>query len=366
MKKKIVLVGADAAPSRCFMRLEPVLRERGLETELIVGDGKPLTKSTRDIMEAVSSAGIAILGMSSPDVAVPELTAGEVAKHENIPYGFYGDVRRCWARARAGTCFAELAPGAAFYFGVSQEDAEMAKQIFPKARCVGTGNPIREENAFPRFTREEVRAKLGVTPSETLVLAPGGVWAWENMARWAVIVEALSMLEKITSWRSKLVLALHPGDRTVYAVDPETQKELKLYEKLISFSPIPIQATTKEILPTPEIVPGADIIVEFGTSIAQGAAYYGVPVISLAFELSLRGLEMGDGSRILEAVEDGISSLVKASAVELANQIYELLTPNNVKARTMRVRQMELYPKPKGCGEALRKIADAIEQILAQ
>ena len=72
MGKKIVLVGADAAPSRCFMRLEPVLKERGFDVELIVGDGKPLDKSTGDIMGTVSQANIIFLGMSAPDVAMPE------------------------------------------------------------------------------------------------------------------------------------------------------------------------------------------------------------------------------------------------------------------------------------------------------
>lgn len=366
MKKKIVLVGADAAPSRCFMRLEPILRERWFETELIVGDGKPPTRSTVEIMDAASQANVVILGMSAPDTAAPEIIAGETAKHENIPYGFYGDVCRCWARARAGTCFAELAPDAAFYFGVGQEDADLAKQVFPKAQCVGTGNPIREENAFPRFTREEIRKKLGVVPDEKLVLAPGGVWAWENMARWTILIEALVMLGRITDWRFKLVLALHQGDRTAYAVDAATQKELKLYEKLKPFSPIPIQITTDDILPTPEIVPGADIVVEFGTSIAQAGAYQGVPVISLGFELSLCGLEKGDGSRVLEAVEDGISSLVVADASKLTERIYTLLIPSNGVTRAMWARQAELYPKPKERGTALRRMADVIEGILAQ
>ena len=363
MGKKIVLVGADAAPSRCFMRLEPVLKERGFDVELIVGDGKPLDKSTGDIMGTVSQANIIFLGMSAPDVAMPEIVAGETAKLKNIHYGFYGDVRRCWARARAGTCFAGLASDAAFYFGVNQEDADAAEKIFPRALRVGTGNPIREENAFARFTREEIRSKLKVAPNEKLVLAPGGVWAWANMAQWTILIEALSLLSK-SGQHFQLVLALHPGDRATSAIDAATHKELKLYEKLISFSHIPVQIVDKDTFKTSEIVPGADIIVEFGTSIAQDGAYYNVPVISLGFELMFRGLEKGDGSRMLEAVEDGISSLVVADASKLAERIKTLLTTDG--CAQMRARQTALYPKPKESGLVLRKMADAIEQILAQ
>ena len=77
-----------------------------------------------------------------------------------------------------------------------------------------------------------------------------------------------------------------------------------------------------------------------------------------------RGLEKGDGSRMLEAVEDGISSLVVADASKLAERIKTLLTTDG--CAQMRARQTALYPKPKERGLVLRKMADAIEQILAQ
>lgn len=36
-----------------------------------------------------------------------------------VTYGFYEDVPRCWARARPGAWFDELAQGAAFYLGLT-------------------------------------------------------------------------------------------------------------------------------------------------------------------------------------------------------------------------------------------------------
>ena len=161
--------------------------------------------------------------------------------------------------------------------------------------------------------------------------------------------------------RFQLILAAHPGDRTPHAVDSATQKEMKLYDELISFSPVSTRIVTKDILTTSDIVPGADVIVEFGSSIGIEGAYQGVPVVSLGFEILFRRLEQASGTRTLEAVGDGLSELVVADASKLANTIKRLLTPNGF--AEMRAKQQELCPKPKERGAALRKIAEAIAQV---
>ena len=361
MNRKVVLVGRDAAPSGCFKRLEPILKERGCDVGLFIGEGKPLTKSVEEIALAALSADVVVLGMSSsPELSQPEIAAGEAAKGNGVPYGFYGDVPRCWARAWGGAWFGQLAPSAAFYFGVTQADADAAREVFPNAQLIGTGNPLREEMAFPRFTREEVRVKLNIAPEEKLVLAPGGKFAAGNMASWAVVMDALALLTT-GGQRFQLILATHQGDRTPYAVDTAAQKEMKLYDELISFSPIPARTVTKGFLTTSDIVPGADIIIEFGSSIGIEGAYQGVPVVSLGFEILFRRLERASGTRTLEAIGDGLSELVVVDASKLAEAIKRLLTPDGYAA--MRARQQELCPRPKERGAALCRIADAIAQI---
>ena len=115
---KVVLVARDAAPSRAFSKLAPVLQESGFDADLLVGDGKPLIEG--EIINLVERANIVVLGMSSSEnLARPEILAGETAKKWGIPYGFYGDVRRCWARARAGAWFEDLASRTSFYFGIT-------------------------------------------------------------------------------------------------------------------------------------------------------------------------------------------------------------------------------------------------------
>lgn len=354
MSKRIILVGGDAAPSRCFERFGPVLRERGFDVDIMVGNGKPLKETKAEIMFAVSRADVVILGMSTSDeTAQFEIMAGETARDSNITYGFYGDSCRTWAGACSGAWFEKLAANAIFYFGENQKNADVAKKVFSKAKCFGTGNPISEENALTGFTREAVRLKLGVLPDEKLVLAPGGKFSWGNMAQWTILMQALVFLGTASN-RFKLILAMHPGDRMPCV----------FYEELVSYSPIPAEIVSKDILDTPDIVPGADIIVEFGTSVAISGAYHNVPAISLGFEPLFRVFEKFNYSRIPGAIEDGISELVVADASKLAEKIRILLTPEGF--AQMRARQLALYPKPKERGIALRKMADAIEQILAQ
>lgn len=362
MNRKAVLVGYDAAPSGCFKRLEPVLKEYGFDVGLFISEGKPLIESIEEIALAASSTHVVLLGMSSSlELAQSEIAAGEAAKKAGVPYGFYGDVPRCWARARSGAWFEQLAPGAAFYFGVTQADADAAREVFPNAQLIGTGNPLREETAFPSFTREEVRAKLNIMPEEKLVLAPGGKFAAGNMASWVIVMDALALLTA-QGQRFQLVLAPHPGDRTPYLVDSATQEEMKLYDELISVSPVPARIVTKDTLTTPDIVPGADVIVEFHSSIGIQGAYQGVPIVSLGFEVLFRRFEEASGTRTLEVVDGGVSELVVTGASELAETVKRLLTPGGF--AEMHAKQRELYPKPKERGAALRKIAEAIAQVV--
>ncbi len=363
MDKKIVLVARDAAPSGCFSRLAPILRERGFDILLFIGEGKPLAQSRDEIVRAAESANLVLLGMSSSlDLATPEIVAAQVAKRANVPFGFYGDVPRCWARARPGAWFEAFAASASFYLGVTEADAEMARGVFATARLIGTGNPLREEMAFPRFTREYIREALGIGSNEKLVLVPGGKFAAGNIASWVVIIDALARLQTHSRQRSQLVLATHPGDRTPSAVDAATQKEMRLYEEMISCSPVPTRIVPKQEFTTSEMVPGADIIIEFGSSIGIEGAYQGVPVVSLGFEILFRRLEEASGTKELESVTDGLSELVVGDVSSLVSALRRFFTVEGF--APMRARQQELCPKPTERGAALRKIADAIAVMM--
>jgi len=364
VNKKIVLVGRDAAPSGCFERLEPILKRSGFEVCLFANKGKPLLNSVEEVILAVSSADVVILGMSSsPKLAQYEIVAGESAKRAGVSYGFYGDTPRCWARARKGAWFEQLAQHAAFYFGVTQADADLSVEVFPNAQLVFTGNPLREEIAFSRFTREEVRTKLDITQGEKLVLAAGGKLTAGNMASWVLLMDALASLAK-KGQCFQLIFAIHPGDRTPYAVDTATQSEMRLYDELVSLSPVPTRIVGKNLLTTSDIVPGADIIVEFGTSIGIEGAYHDVPVVSLGFEILFRRLEQISGTRTLEVVESGLSELIIADVRKLTDTIDYLLTPSGF--AEMYTKKQKFHPKSTERSIALRKITEAILKIVKE
>jgi len=359
------LIANDIAPSLAFTKLEPVLRERGYDVALVVNDGKPVKRSEQEIVRAVSGATVVVLGMSSAEaLAGIEILAGREAKEAGIPYGFYSDIPRCWARARPGAWFEDLAEGASFYFGVNDEDAEGARDVLPHAILTATGNPLREEMAFPSLSRQESRNKLGIVDNEKMILASGGKFAAGNMAQWSLIMDALALLDETTDLHLHLILAPHPGDRTPHAIDRDSGEEMKLYEKLVSFSPVTTRIVNKDLLTTSNMVPGADIICEHGSSIGIEGAYQGIPVISIGNEILIRRMFAVTGTRELEAVQNGISTFVGTNAEELANQISRLLTPEGFEP--MRKRQLACCPKPTERGAALKKMADAIEKIVSR
>lgn len=348
------------------MALEPVLKDRGFKVSLMLGDGKPLTKARAEISATILSANLVLLGMSAPaENAELEVFAAGVARENRVPYGFYGDVPNCWnIRTQEGMPLTDLAPGASFYFGISESDANTAKEVFSEGSMFGTGNPLREEAAFPKFSREEVREKLGVKDDEKLILAPGGRFPGGlDTTGWAIIMEALCRLSETDGMKFQLVMTPHPGDRVAFAVDPANSQPLNIYDGLVENSPVPARIVYRDEMRTSEILPGADLVVEFGSSVGVEAAYLGIPDVTLAFEPLLRYWQRVAKSRTTEQLENGVSEFVQANPTVLAGVIGSLLTPDGFES--MRLQQQKMYPRPKQKYQALRNMADAIELLLA-
>ncbi len=361
MNKKILFVGRDAASSGCFIRLAPVLEKQGYTVTMMVGNGKPLAATDDDIINAVKSADLVVSGMSSSaELAKPEVLACQTAKEVHIPFGFYGDVPECFMRARAGAWFEPFALHANFYFSVNTEDAQAAKVILQNAKTFGTGNPLREESAFPKFTREEVREKLGVLPDEKLILVPGGKFVAANLATWTVVMDALHWLTA-EGGKFQLVLTTHPGDRLPYCVDSSTEKPVQCYEELISNSPVSVELVAREVLTTTDIVTGADLVIDYGGSTSINAAYQSVPLISLGFGIWHKFFEKENGKiTIPEAVVKGLAR--PANMENITGAIRQMLTQEGF--ATMKAIQQQLCPKPTEQGLALKKMAEAITEIL--
>ncbi len=364
MGKKVVFVARDAAPSSVFTQVASSLNERGYSVTLIVGNGKPMTQTDQEIISAVSSADMVVLGISANKAdAAPEILAGETAKRLGIPYGFYADGRTHYTLASPGSFFQDLAPDAGFYLGVNQAYADLGRDVFPKARLIGVGSILLEDMAFPRFTREEVRVKLGIEPYEKMVLAPGSKGAVQDILSWGIIMEALAQLTK-EGQSFQLILTKHPGDRTQFGIDPTTQRPLGIYDQLIEWSPLPTRMIGRDIMTTSEMVPGADIIIAYGTSVEKEGACQGIPVVSLGFEVLHKVYREITGSHLPETVQDGLSELVVADSTKLAEVVKRLLTPEGF--APLLSRQKEVCVKPAERGQALRQMCDTIERLIAE
>ncbi len=198
-----------------------------------------------------------------------------------------------------------------------------------------------------------------IRSDEKLILVPGSKFAAGNFVTLGVVMESLSWIAEVDEeTHFRLVLALHPGDRTVFAVDPATGKGLGLYGELVVESPIPMEIVEKDVLTTSQMVPGADLIIEFGSSIGIEGAYNGIPVITLAFEVLYRRYEKSVRTRRLEAVEEGLSKLVDGGIEGLTSAIEYLLTPEGF--APLRASQEKACPKPADRGIALRRMASVL------
>lgn len=381
---RVALVARDAAPSRAFMRLAKELQSRRHEVYFFVGDGKPLDATLDGVRAGVKAADVAVIGMSSSlALAEPELAACEAASQAGKPYGFYLDTANCHNRE----WFGDFRNKAGFFFAINEREAKKVHESYPQARVVATGNPLREDAFFPKFTRAQVREKLGVAEDETLVLAPGGKSPVVNIQVWGAVLDALTRFGE-RKWR--VVLALHPGDRTPFAVDPDVVKKLaaenikgmmpamdvfniflsdaaaqiRIYNDLVKFAPpkLTVSLLGKDAMATDDMVAGADLIVEHGSSIGVFAASQRKPVVTVNTVTGVERLFAASKTRRTELADLCISKESISGAGELAYAIDLVLTESGF--ALYRANQEEEYPQPAAQGAAVKQMADALESLL--
>lgn len=358
---KVVLIAQDIAPSLAFEMLAVELASRGHDAELLIGKGKAFPVTLDEVRKTARNADIVVVGMSSSaKLAEPEVVACEEAILTVIPYGFYGDTYHCHERARNGSWFATCRQNAEFFFAINEEEASAAKDVLinPNLVSVATGNPTWENYFFPKYTRQEVRAKYGVADDEVLALAPGGKAPVVNIMIWGLLVDAMAELER----KSRIMVAYHPGDRTPYVVDPDKgNAQLNIYGDLKTFSPVPVEFLPSDVK-TSDVLPGADVVIEWGSSIAIEAAHQRIPVISVSTEVGRKRTFSTSKTEKWEAVELGISE--EARDLKDLKLMLEELTSDGAIRQYLLETQARVYPKPQAKGSAVRKMADTLESIV--
>lgn len=402
----VLLVAQDKAPSDAFGLLGTELYARGHKVVLLAGGGKVFPASTDEIHEAVREANIVVVGMSSSaKLAAPEIAACEAAVRQTKLFGFYGDTYHAYQRAAQGSWFGPYSQLADFFFAINKEEADKARKVFtdltPETSVV-TGNPSWESYAFPKFTRAEVRANYGIADDEIMVLSTVSKTTVVNILIYGLLVEALSGPEL----KSRIFISHHPGDRTPYAVDQdEVQKtigvaldnlainkvggqanvsltgvqniianvfsdpkmNLNIYNDLKTFSSVPVELIPSDVK-TLDVLPGADVVVEWQSSIAIAAAHQRIPVISVSTELGRKRLYSTSKTEKWEPVELGISEGVGVNVDEIREAIQWLTDVRQTHSFSLRVaqrnRQAEVYPKPQEKGSAVRKMAETLEELV--
>ncbi len=342
MKKRLTFVGADAAPTNCFNLLESAFRSQANPPHInkIVGGGAPIPLSDTEIVNAVGESDLLVLGLSSQANSVKkELVAAHAAISAGVPYGFYSDMALCpfrpWLQG-------VLAKGASFLVGLLPDDTASLMSMYPNAQYLSTGNPFRGDMAFPIFTRDEVRRKLGIQADEKLIIACGNKFAAGNFQVWGLLLEALESAE----YREKVVvmIAPHPGDSTLRAIDSTTGSELPLYRELLAETSV---RTLYRAMPTPDAVAGADVVVDFTGDTSVRSAYQRIPLINITTEALLKRFEKETTSRDIETVKNGAGfHLPFFSATHLRDAIAQLLNKDSDMAIALREKQAVTYPIP--------------------
>jgi hypothetical protein len=360
--KKILLVARDAAPSGAFKLLIPALRKKGYYVTSILGEGKEIPDSLHEITQLVTNADIVILGMSSSrELANKEIFAASIAQKAKIPFGFYGDVPDCYQRAREGAWFEPFANDTAFYFGINEADAEAAKKVFVNAKTFATGNPVREADAFPKFTNEEIRSKLNISSDTVVILAPGGKFPAANATTWTLVMDSMAWMQGLSKQKYMLLISTHPGDPAT-AAQKQNGEPLDMYGELMSYSPVPVKMVTKDIFNTTDLLPAASLVIDFGGSIGINAAYQQIPAISLGFGIWENYFEKFSGKKTIEAVETGISIL--ANPDNLKEIMHKLLI--GFGSEELKQQQQKMYPKPAEKDMAVNAMTAALLQIFGK
>lgn len=348
--KKILLVAQDTAPSDALRLLsDRLVHERRLdtagETEIPVfttvsflAGGKDFLATLAEILSHVADCNAVVVGMSSSEaLSKEEFAVAREAIRLGKPVFCYADT------FGLRPYFKDVldAPGTTL-FHLNDDEADVALTTYPMLQVVTTGNPMWEKFFFPKFTRDAVRERLGISEGVKVVLCPGGKDAAINILHFTRAVEEFPCAHS----KTVVILSLHGGDKT----DPLVYTTLKDYAPL---------GVIVKIIPSKEmsgsdILPGVDLVYASASTIEIEAVCQRIPVASYISSIARRRLRKTTGNDVWELTEQGVSFNVED---------YGTCNPARLLAgmTDYRTKYEELYPKPEKLGVALDKMVTAIE-----
>lgn len=313
--------------------------------ELLINKSAQFTATPQDV-------DVVLLGMSSsPELAKEELAACEAAVKNGVPFCLFADTFRAWARP----WFEPYREVASVLFVVSPAEAEKARELFPNAKIVASGNPTWEDFFFPKYTREEVRQKLGVTENQIMALVPGGKNLAVNMLLFGGVIEAVNIF--LLKRTFKIILSVHPADGNYNG-------NACIYDDLARFSRMKVVVVPKNVFPGPDMIPGCDVVVQSFSTIGIGAACQRKPVIEFLTYAGLANMELQTKVRVPETAELGIADICYGDdIVTLASHIVELSRLESPMRDALLLQQEKVFPLPAEKGAAVKMIISALQEL---
>ena len=374
-EKWAVLVGGMAAPSKAFSMVKLRLEAEGWQAAAFLGGGKPIPAALDEMLAAVEKASMVLVGMSVPEAqAKEELAVAQKAVELGKPLGLYADTFGACKREH----FSSLRDKANLVFVLNEEEKKTAEGLYPNAKVVVSGNHEWEDASFPRFSREEMRAKLGVSDDEKLLLLAGHKSVPITAFLLMSVVHAVNYPYLKETAKLKVIFAPHPGD----GVSP------KVYAEPVLYTDVPVIIVTKEKtyvrkepagpgrepeleerdggFPSSDLLPAADILAESASTFCQAAAIQRIPVISVLTEVSKKRNVLVFGQREWEPVLQGVAREVVGDANELVDLLSDLLNMYSEKSQIMFARQEDLHPGFKEKGEFSKRIVQAMEEVVLE
>ena len=347
----IVLVGEDATPSNALKLLIPFFHTRDFTVHSFFGYGKRIGESELQITERTRNADAILVGSSfPPDRAVKEVSALRVAQAIGIPNGIYFD--RYGAINRPIDENIRLRVN--YIFTDKGEDVVRAGELFPSAQCIRSGNPEEEEHSVKKYSREEVRAKLGVLDDSFLILVGLHKVCAASLYTAVCLDEALSRLGDQRPESICIRYFPHPTDAILsagirYSVELEQYATSGCHARLV-----PTQEMT-----TREAIEGADCSIGITGFNTKLAAYHAVPAIEFIPSHMRRRLVSMDGTDQFEPCVRGAAIPIYGGGPdELADALRVVFDPEN-RAQLVS-QQRKAYPPVHRTGEAIEIIGNTI------
>ena len=348
----VLLVGRDVGAAAPLAMVSVELAKLGIGCTALLREFPGRGPITID--DACHDADFILTGMSSSaELSEHEMSALTGGIIKGSPFGVFADTFGAW---KGREWFEEYRRKAAAIFVLNEEEAAEARVMYPNAKVFGYGNPRWEEFFTQRMTREQVRAKLGVSGSDIVVEVPGGKDLECNLLHFGAVIDAARMLrEDDISNSYVVVVSLHPGDK-----NPRSEYE-KLAEK---FDFDWVRITDKSLVSADDMLAGVDMVVQSASTVGVTASCQRIPVINYFSETALARLEKSVGTREWPPVTQGVE-LAVTNDIETLGAAMQVCHLGLYACGVMMKCQKEVYPRPAG-KPAAALIAEAIRDIIGK